>query len=82
MAFPAFLDTCVLFPAYLNDVLLTQAHAAAFRDLYPALVMGCLNRQVNRYSGRTGITEVAELLHALHGAGAERFADEARRHLR
>ncbi|WP_143515956.1 PIN domain-containing protein, partial [Pseudonocardia autotrophica] len=34
MAFPALLDTCVLFPQYLTDTLLTQASAKTFRPLW------------------------------------------------
>jgi len=34
MAFPAFLDTCVLYPAYLCDALLRLAEAATYRPLY------------------------------------------------
>ena len=33
MAFPAFLDTCTLFGAYLCDTLLRLAEAEAFRPL-------------------------------------------------
>ena len=185
MAFPAFLDTCVLFPQYLNDTLLTQAAAGTFRplwsagvldelgrvlqretqmapeqvihrldrmrrafpdadvtgyedltdgmsnapkdrhvlaaavrgnaevlvttnlkdfpesslkpfditavspddflldqlDLYPAVVIDCLHKQVNRYTAINGPLEVVELLRPLEKAGAPRFADEVRRHL-
>ncbi|GEL16538.1 hypothetical protein [Pseudonocardia asaccharolytica] len=34
LAFPAFLDTCVLFPQYLTDTLLAQADAGTFRPLW------------------------------------------------
>jgi hypothetical protein len=34
VAFPAFLDTCVLYPAYLCDTLLRLAEAAAYRPLW------------------------------------------------
>jgi predicted nucleic acid-binding protein len=185
VAFPAFLDTCVLFPQYLNDTLLTQAAAGTFRplwskgvldelgrvlhdktemtpeqvahrlnrmrrafpdaevqgyehliegmsndlkdrhvlaaavrgnaevlvtanlgdfaesalkpfditavspddflldqlDLYPAVVIDCLHRQVNRYTRINGPLEVVELLRPLEKAGVPRFADEVRRHL-
>jgi predicted nucleic acid-binding protein len=185
VAFPAFLDTCVLFPQYLNDTLLTQAAAGTFRplwsrgvleelgraldrdtqmspqqiehrldrmrrafpdaevdgyehlidgmtndakdrhvlaaavrgnvevlvtanvkdfpesalkpfdisavtpddflldqlDLYPAAVLDCLHKQVNRYANVNGPLEVIELLRPLEKAGAPRFADEVRRHL-
>jgi hypothetical protein len=33
VAFPAFLDTCVLYPAYLCDTLLRLAEASAYRPL-------------------------------------------------
>lgn len=185
MAFPAFLDTCVLFPQYLTDTLLTQADAGTFRplwsrgvleelgrvlaretsmspqqvhhrldrmrnafpdaevqgyehlidgmtndekdrhvlaaavranvevlvtanvrdfpkhalkpfditvvtpdeflldqlDLYPAVVLNCLNEQVNRYTAVGGPVEVVELLRPLEKSGVPRFADEVRRHL-
>ena len=34
MAFLAFLDTCVLYPAYLCDTLLRLAEAEAYRPLW------------------------------------------------
>ena len=34
MAFPALLDTCVLYPAYLRDTLLRLAEAEAYRPLW------------------------------------------------
>ena len=34
MPFPAFLDTCVLYPAYLCDTLLRPAEATAYRPLW------------------------------------------------
>jgi predicted nucleic acid-binding protein len=185
VAFPAFLDTCVLFPQYLNDTLLTQAAAGTYRplwskgvldelagalgretqmspqqvehrlnrmrkafpdaevvgyehlvdgmandekdrhvlaaavrgnvevlvtfnvkhfpesalkpfdisvvtpdhflldqlDLYPAIVIDCLHKQVNRYAAINGPLEIVELLKPLERAGVPRFADEVRRHL-
>lgn len=185
MAFPAFLDTCVLFPQYLTDTVLTQAGAGTFRplwshgvldelgavlaretrmtpqqiahrlgrmrsafpdaevtgyddlipgmtndpkdrhvlaaavrgnaevpvtfnvkdfpeasvkpfdvtvvtpddflldqlDLYPAGVIACLHRQVNRYASAHGPLEVADLMGPLSRSGVPRFADEVRRHL-
>jgi hypothetical protein len=36
VAFPAFLDTCVLYPAYLCDTLLRLAEASAYRPLWSA----------------------------------------------
>lgn len=185
MAFPAFLDTCVLFPQYLTDTLLTQASSGIYRplwssgvleelgralgretamtpdqvarrlnrmqaafpdaevtgyehlvagmtndpkdrhvlaaavrggveilvtfnisdfpeaalkpfdivaltpddflldqlDLYPAMVLDCLHRQVNRYSSVHGPVDVTGLLGPLARAGVPRFADEVRRHL-
>ena len=39
MAFPAFLDTCVLYPAYLCDTLLRLAEVSAYRPLWSTQVL-------------------------------------------
>jgi len=44
--FPAFLDTCVLYPAYLCDTMLRLAEAAAYRPLWSAEVLDELRRNV------------------------------------
>jgi hypothetical protein len=46
MAFPAFLDTWVLYPAYLCDTLLRLAEAEAFRPLWSNDVMNELRRNL------------------------------------
>src|SRR3954447_5092875 len=46
VAFPAFLDTCVLYPAYLCDTLLRLAEAAAYRPLWSAEVFAELRRNL------------------------------------
>jgi hypothetical protein len=46
VAFPAFLDTCVLYPAYLCDTLLRLAEAAAYRPLWSADVFAELRRNL------------------------------------
>jgi hypothetical protein len=46
MAFPAFLDTCVLYPAYLCDTLLRLAEAEAYRPLWSADVLAELHRNL------------------------------------
>ena len=46
VAFPAFLDTCVLYPAYLCDTLLRLAEASAYRPLWSADVLAELWRNV------------------------------------
>lgn len=58
-----------------DDFLLDQL------DLYPAVVIDCLHRQVNRYRRINGPLEVVELLRPLEKAGVPRFADEVHRHL-
>jgi hypothetical protein len=44
--FPAFLDTCVLYPAYLCDTLLRLAEVAAYRPLWSAQVLTELRRNL------------------------------------
>lgn len=39
MTFPALLDTCVLYPAYLCDTLLRLAEAEAYRPLWSADIL-------------------------------------------
>ncbi|PRY29363.1 PIN domain-containing protein [Pseudosporangium ferrugineum] len=46
MAFPAFLDTCVLFPAALCDTMLRVAEVHAFRPLWSGDVMAELHRNL------------------------------------
>ncbi len=46
MPFPAFLDTCVLYPAYLCDTLLRLAEASAYRPLWSAQVLAELRRNL------------------------------------
>jgi hypothetical protein len=47
VAFPAFLDTCVLYPAYLCDTLLRLAEASAHRPLWSADVFAELRRNLS-----------------------------------
>jgi len=44
--FPAFLDTCVLYPAYLCDTLLRIAEASAYRPLWSSDVLAELRRNL------------------------------------
>jgi hypothetical protein len=46
VAFTAFLDTCVLYPAYLCDTLLRLAEAEAYRPLWSADVLTELRRNL------------------------------------
>lgn len=58
-----------------DDFLLDQL------DLYPGVVINCLEDQVNRYTYINGPMTIGELLPPLKRAGVPRFADEVRRHL-
>jgi predicted nucleic acid-binding protein len=50
-------------------------------DLYPGVVLGCLEDQVNRYTRIDGPMTIEELLRPLERADVPRFADEVRRHI-
>lgn len=56
MAFPAFLDTRVLYPAYLCDTLLRLAEAEAYRPLWSAEVLTELRRNLIERGLTPGLT--------------------------
>ncbi|GAA2630979.1 PIN domain-containing protein [Paractinoplanes durhamensis] len=49
MAFPAFLDTCVLYPSYLCDTLLRLAEASAYRPLWSGEILAELRRNLIKH---------------------------------
>lgn len=53
MAFPVFLDTCVLYGGALNDVLLELAENGTFRPLWSAHVLDELERNLTSRIGAT-----------------------------
>jgi len=89
--FPAFLDTCSLYGAYLCDSLLRLAEAGTYRplwsadvlldqlDLYPGHTVGAVRDQARSYSAPA--MSIEDLLGRLAAAGVPKFAAEARRHL-
>lgn len=52
--FPAFLDTCSIFPAYLCDTLLRLAEAGTYRPLWSAGVLEELQRNLVEQRGLSG----------------------------
>lgn len=67
MAFPAFLDTNVLFPQYLTDTLLTQASAGTFRPLWSRGVLDELGRVLARETQMTA-DQIAHRLDRMQAA--------------
>lgn len=65
MAFPALLDTCVLYPQHLNDTLLRLAVAELFRPLWSPCILAELSRNLDERVG---------------SAASERRLDAMRRH--
>jgi predicted nucleic acid-binding protein len=63
MAFPAFLDTCTLFGAYLCDTLLRLAEAEAFRPLWSPHVLAELDRNLRErgLSGKQVARRISEM---------------------
>lgn len=57
MAFPAFLDTCVLYPAYLCDTLLRLAERCAYRPLWSPDVLAELRRSLLKRDLPPGLVE-------------------------
>jgi predicted nucleic acid-binding protein len=67
VAFPAFLDTNVLFPQYLSDTLLQQAAAGTYRPLWSEGVLGELGRVLARETQMTA-EQVAHRLGRMRAA--------------
>jgi hypothetical protein len=83
VAFPAFLDTCVLYPAYLCDTLLRLAEAEAYRPLWSADVLAELRRNLIERGIAADRVEhrIAQMSRSFERGGVPRFAAEVRRHL-
>ncbi|GAA4918205.1 PIN domain-containing protein [Stackebrandtia albiflava] len=62
MAFPALLDTCVLFPAYLCDTLLSLAEDDVYRPLWSAEILAELQRNLSsRIGAEASARRVAQM---------------------
>lgn len=64
MAFPALLDSCVLYPQYLCDVLLRLASAGTYRPLWSPQILDEVRRNVAEVIGEAAIDRRLERMRA------------------
>jgi predicted nucleic acid-binding protein len=77
MSFPAFLDTCTLFGAALNDLLLELAERGAYRPLWSAHVLKELERNLTdkRIGAQAARNRIAAMQYAFPDAEVTGYDD-------
>ena len=68
MAFPAFLDACVLLPMSLTDTMLRLAQAKTYRPLWSAQVLDEVERNLPKVSGAVTPDKARHRIDAMRGA--------------